>query len=106
MDAMTVAAVAILGTGGPHAVVMEQDSKLPDHTVFRPATLQAVQGGLPLVAFGNGGCANIGNRFQNFLRKSPRTATWSRLPGRSLPIRLPRRGHRLRGRRSRASPGR
>lgn len=67
MDAMTMAAVAILGTGGPHAVVMEQDRNLPDHTVFRPATLPAVQGGLPMVAFGNGGCANIGNRYQNFL---------------------------------------
>jgi hypothetical protein len=57
----------VAGTSGPYAVVMEEDPSLPDHTVYRPADLKAVKGKLPVVAFGNGGCVNIGNSFQPLL---------------------------------------
>ncbi len=46
---------------------METDPTLPDHTIFRPAKLATVKGKLPVIAFGNGGCVNIGNAFQTFL---------------------------------------
>ena len=53
---------------GPYKAVMEMDSTLPDHTIYRPedmSTLNAVT--LPLVIWGNGACANTGNAFSNFL---------------------------------------
>jgi hypothetical protein len=43
-------------TTGPYKIVMEMDPSLPDHTVYRP-----------VVAFGNGACADVGNAFQNYL---------------------------------------
>jgi hypothetical protein len=52
---------------GPYKVVMEMIPSLPNHTVYRPENLVAVKGKLPVVAFGNGGCANVGNAFQNYL---------------------------------------
>lgn len=61
------AAEPLTGTSGPYAVVMEVDPTLPDHTVYRPADLKAVKGQIPFVAFGNGGCANVGNAFKTFL---------------------------------------
>ncbi|MFM1884944.1 MAG: hypothetical protein RL026_101 [Pseudomonadota bacterium] len=60
-------AMPVAATKGPHAVLMTREPTLPEHTVFRPADLAALPGPLPLVAFGNGGCANIGNRYQAFL---------------------------------------
>lgn len=57
----------LAGTSGAYKVVMEQDPSLPDHTIYRPADLKAVKGRLPVIAFGNGGCINIGNSFQTFL---------------------------------------
>lgn len=60
------AAEAPTGTSGPYAVVMETDPTLPDHTIFRPANLAAVKHKLPVIAFGNGGCVNLGNAFQTF----------------------------------------
>jgi hypothetical protein len=53
---------------GPYKAVMEMDSGLPDHTVYRPEDLSALNGAtLPLVVWGNGACANAGNSFSNFL---------------------------------------
>jgi hypothetical protein len=53
---------------GPYKAVMEMDSGLPDHTVYRPEDLSALNGAtLPLVVWGNGACANAGNSFGNFL---------------------------------------
>jgi len=47
---------------------MEMDAGLPDHTVYRPENLSALNGAtLPLVIWGNGACANAGNSFSNFL---------------------------------------
>ncbi len=53
---------------GPFAAIMELDPGLPTHTVYRPASLAALGAQkLPIVAFGNGACLNVGNRFRYFL---------------------------------------
>jgi len=53
---------------GPLKAVMEMDAGLPDHTVYRPEDMSALNGStLPLVIWGNGACANAGNAFGNFL---------------------------------------
>lgn len=49
------------------AAVMEADPSLPTHTVYRPANLKAVKGKMPIIAWGNGGCADMGNAFKTFL---------------------------------------
>lgn len=61
------AQTALAGTSGPYAAVMEMDPTLPDHTVYRPADLPQVEGRLPVVSFGNGGCINIGSLYQTLL---------------------------------------
>ena len=60
-------AESLSGTSGRHAVVMEMDATLADHTVYRPADLGRVTGKLPIVSFGNGGCINIGSAFKTLL---------------------------------------
>ena len=60
-----------LGTGA-YKAVMEVDAGLPTHTVYRPKdmakALAALQGKkLPIIAWGNGACVNVGNRFRQFL---------------------------------------
>jgi hypothetical protein len=53
---------------GRFSAVMEADSGLLTHTVYRPANLNSTGlGKLPVVSFGNGGCVNVGNRFRYFL---------------------------------------
>lgn len=53
---------------GPFPAVMEQDSGLPTHTIYRPQDLSKLQGQkLPIVAWGNGACVNNGAMFRNFL---------------------------------------
>lgn len=53
---------------GPFPAVMEMVPGLPQHTVYRPADLQAPGlRPLPVVAWGNGACVNVGNRFRWFL---------------------------------------
>src|ERR1019366_593752 len=53
---------------GPYKAVMEMDAGLPDHTIYRPEDMSALNGAtLPLVIWGNGACANSGNSFSNFL---------------------------------------
>ena len=54
-------------TTGPYKVVMEMDPSLPEHTVYRPEQVRSVKGKLPVVAYGNGACANAGNAFENYL---------------------------------------
>jgi hypothetical protein len=55
---------------GPFQVVMEEDSTLPAHTVYRPADLAKLQGQkLPIIAWGNGGCIGDGAAFQIFLKE-------------------------------------
>ncbi len=51
---------------GPHPAIMEVDPGLPTHTLYRPANLAAA-GQLPVVVWGNGACANAGDRCRWFL---------------------------------------
>lgn len=53
---------------GPHAVVMEEDATLPDHTVYRPDPLTRFRAGagLPIVAFSGPGCDFNGTAFRPF----------------------------------------
>lgn len=62
-------AAAEAGGSGPMPAEMVSDPGLPTHTVYRPRDLEAAmeQGRLPIIAWGNGACANIGNRFRYFL---------------------------------------
>ncbi len=57
---------AALGSG-PYPAVMEMEPGLPGHTVYRPADLSRPLAALPIVVWGNGACANEGNRFRWFL---------------------------------------
>jgi dienelactone hydrolase len=51
---------------GSYLAIMETDPGLPTHTLYRPADLGSA-GRLPIVAWGNGACFNIGNSFRWFL---------------------------------------
>ncbi len=51
---------------GPFRAVMEVAPGLPTHTLYHPADLAAA-GRLPIVAWGNGACWNVGNAFRWFL---------------------------------------
>jgi hypothetical protein len=66
----SVSAQTASETTGPYKVVMEVIPSLPNHTVYRPENLTIVKGKLPVVAFGNGACANAGNAFQNYLAET------------------------------------
>jgi len=67
VKAATAAAEA--GGEGPFKAEMVSDPRLPTHTIYRPRNLAAAAkaGKLPIIAWGNGACANIGNRFRYFL---------------------------------------
>lgn len=53
---------------GRFPAVMEVEPSLATHVVYRPANLAALKNEkLPIVAFANGGCVNVGNRFRYFL---------------------------------------
>ena len=52
---------------GRYSAMLEQDPSLPTHTIYRPQDLSAVKEKLPLIAWGNGGCANNGLSRRNFL---------------------------------------
>ncbi|MFN0124646.1 MAG: alpha/beta hydrolase [Blastocatellia bacterium] len=55
------------GTGA-YKAMMEVDAGLPTHTVYHPKDLAALKGKkLPVIVWGNGACANAGNRFRQFL---------------------------------------
>jgi len=57
------------GGTGPYKALMASDSKLPTHTIFRPNDLAAFgrKNKLPIVAWGNGACANSPWEHVNFL---------------------------------------
>ncbi len=63
VKAWTQAAEA--GGTGHYRAAMISDPLLPTHTLYRPATLP--KGKLPIIAWGNGACTNIGNRFRYYL---------------------------------------
>jgi dienelactone hydrolase len=56
------------GGSGHYPAVMVSDPTLPTHTIYRPADLKGLgTEQLPIVAWGNGGCSNIGDSAKNFL---------------------------------------
>ncbi len=53
---------------GPYRANMRQEASLPTHTVYRPADLGAIgTAKLPIVAWGNGACVNVGNAARYYL---------------------------------------
>ena len=66
-DPLDVAASLPIGSG-PYRAIMEADPGLATHTIYRPADLTPLASTkIPIVAWGNGACANVGNRFRWFL---------------------------------------
>lgn len=63
-----VTAVDPIGTGSYRATMIEL-SALPDHTIYRPVSLQpfSAQRRLPVVLWANGGCIDAGNSARAFL---------------------------------------
>lgn len=63
------AAAAQPGGSGPYKAIWEGAPGLPGHTIFRPQDLGAFSAAnpMPVVAWGNGGCANSPRGFMNFL---------------------------------------
>lgn len=57
------------GGTGPYSAIMLSDSSLPTHTVFRPTDLKPFndKNKLPIIAWGNGACANSPWEHINFL---------------------------------------
>lgn len=57
------------GGTGPYNAIMLSEASLPTHTVFRPKDLTAFGNGnkLPIIAWGNGACANSPWEHVNFL---------------------------------------
>ena len=56
------------GGTGAYPAVMEADAGLKDHTIYRPAKLDAKGlGKLPIVAWANGACSDNGASFKPFL---------------------------------------
>ena len=64
----TVRTVEDGGTGS-YSAIMSTDNSLPTHTIFRPKDLSAFgkQNKLPIIAWGNGACANSPWEHVNFL---------------------------------------
>lgn len=57
------------GGTGPYKAIMLSENTLPTHTVFRPKDLSAFgkKNRLPIIAWGNGACANSPEGHMNFL---------------------------------------
>jgi dienelactone hydrolase len=62
-------AAAEAGGQGPFKAVMLSDPSLSTHTLYLPSDIKGAtrRGKLPIIAWGNGACTNIGNRFRYFL---------------------------------------
>jgi hypothetical protein len=56
---------AVPPASGSLAVVREESTSLPEHTIFRPTSFPARA--MPVLAFGNGGCRNTPVEFTAFL---------------------------------------
>ena len=67
----TARTVQVEGGGtGPYKAVIVEDDELPGFSIFRPADLKsaaAVEGPLPIILFGNGGCSHSSVGFYNYL---------------------------------------
>ena len=59
------------GGSGPYKAVMMEEASLPTHTIFRPQDLGAFgkDRKLPVLVWGNGGCANSPSGHVNFLNE-------------------------------------
>ena len=58
------------GGSGPYKAVMTDDEGLPGFTIYRPTDIQSaskVEGALPVVLFGNGGCYRSSQPYAKFL---------------------------------------
>ncbi|WP_161889500.1 poly(ethylene terephthalate) hydrolase family protein [Pontibacter russatus] len=68
-SALTASRVVEDGGTGPYSTIMLTESTLPTHTVFRPKDLSAFskKNKLPIIAWGNGACANSPWEHVNFL---------------------------------------
>ncbi len=68
-SAETASRIVEDGGTGPYSALMVTDSSLPTHTIFRPKNLTAFgkDNKLPIVAWGNGACANSPWEHVNFL---------------------------------------
>ena len=57
------------GGSGPYPAIIEGDPGVPGHTIYRPENLNpfSKEKPLPVVAWGNGGCANSSQMHANFL---------------------------------------
>ncbi|WP_207420662.1 alpha/beta hydrolase family protein [Desertivirga brevis] len=68
-DNPTAARVVEDGGTGPYSAIMISENSLQSHTVFRPKNLSAFGGKnkLPIIAWGNGACANSPWEHVNFL---------------------------------------
>jgi len=64
-EGVPLAADTPMGSG-PYRAVLEVDPGLVTHTLYHPANLGAA-GRLPIILWGNGACANAGDRFRWFL---------------------------------------
>ena len=67
----TSKSVQVEGGGtGPYKAVIVEDDELPGFSIFRPENLVAavaVEGPLPIILFGNGGCSHSSVGFYNYL---------------------------------------
>ena len=59
------------GGSGPYKAIMMEDASLTTHTIFRPQDISKFGKGnlLPVVVWGNGGCANSPSGHVNFLNE-------------------------------------
>lgn len=59
------------GGNGPFKAVISGEESLPNHTIYCPENLEtaAKAGKLPVILFGNGGCANTSASYQNYLNE-------------------------------------
>lgn len=58
------------GGSGPYKAVMTDDESLPGFTIYRPGDIQSaskIEGALPVVLFGNGGCYRSSQPYAKFL---------------------------------------
>jgi hypothetical protein len=67
--AVAAIAQAPAAGSGPYPAIMEGDPGVPGHTIYRPENLSpfSQENPMPVVAWGNGACANSSRLFTNFL---------------------------------------
>ena len=67
----TTRTVQVEGGGtGPYKAIIVEDDELPGYSIFRPKELgpaASVEGPLPIILFGNGGCSHSSVGFYNYL---------------------------------------